>query len=1831
MAGWLEQIEGGAAPTRAPESATVVTPQPEIAPTPSAGWLPAIERPDPSLSVENALGVKPEAALKARQQSEALGLPLEAVEADPELIEREVTRQQTLGWLADAPATSRAFEADPQLAREASDSVEKLSRFEQAIGNFFSTGGVNELGSLTELKARAAQNIIGDVVQLGGNVVAGVGDLLSVGARSLARAADQLGLDGIADAARSYAQLDAMQSAGEGVIDFGGLVLPDERTFGDEAVGATAALSAQLVAAIYLGPAAAGFFMGAAEAHGEAEKAEEAGAAGTAEADLSILVAAATAAGLERAQAVMMLDRIPQNVRSRFGRILAGMTTEGVQEVAENVIKNFTAIALYDESRAVVGEEDIREGGLAAIAAGFISAVIPGRQALSSRDRMAEAQKEIAGSPLAERDPATAARLAADVLKENDVSIRIPVAKLDELAAGDETLYQNLGVTEAELTAARERDGDVRISEDAFAREFMLDPERFESVADFVKYGDAEMNADEAQRISEETTVEAPAQEVLEPEKPKRPQTLASVDGVSVFQMTPEELEVAAERAKEQDKTALARAFGSEEIAADFIRLDRAMNSSNEARAEKATKEFEEKFGDLTPEQERAAYGIGETAISPDGLAELAREAHNLAASEPAEIIRDMAFSMRRISPDKIKAILRDGEGGNETDFVHAYKVLNGIRVLRETGQSQDSINEGIINAMRDVGFSEADALEVLSAYLNSEKPAAATPEAPALPAPSEPAQDGQGAPVAAKTAPDAIAVAEEQLGLQALFTTAAEAGLTASEYQAYLATKARAGDAARKKAEEKVLKRQQQEASAEWQAERAKVEEEMRESVSQEPVYNALNAIQAERIDREALVEIIGKDALDKLPKQGGRAIFAPKREKGIHPEALAERFGFEGADIMLFAMMDAKPFDERVAEAVEAEMTRRHGSLNDQRQQIEDAIEALHNEDAADALAYELAVLQQAKKAKALKASTFQAAAKQGMLAIPVGDIDAKRFLTAERKKAKEAGQLLRGGKKDPATKKAKGTDRAGAVRAKYQQLLNFQYAREAYAVRRQIDKDLRLLKRFQNPNKKHPTIAAEFVDQIRGIVGRYDLSERRTQKPGGAIPYRSLSYGEFREMAAKVRQLRQQGTNQRQLFMEGKRVEFALAKLDMLESVDRLPDLAREERKRVEQNPRAFDRARRFGAGLQASVAKVELFLQKLDGAVIGPWHRAIFKPIVDAQTADLDMKKAVLKPMIKGLRVMPKAVRRKHRQSFYIPALDRTFRGSEILAMALNVGNVSNYTKMIEGSKKDNGARPWSPDGIEQALAKLGPEEAQWVQSVWDAFETLRPAVEQVYRDENGSTPARIEPRSVTIGGVTLKGGYFPMMYDPDRAPSEARESTLDLLKNEFFVGSVFSGMTQNRIESFSAPVLLDLEALPGALEAAMHFVTHYEAVKNVRKVLTDKELGQAVTNKLGLEYHKELNRWLEAVATKASDRSHDNKQINAVAQYFRTSMTAAILGASYTTLASQVLGLSTTVSVLGRNPDGSSSRTKAAGWLAGAYADYIFHPAETQRTVFELSGEMRHRFGNADRDVRQSMAFIAGRKSTVGRGWAAIQQASLATIAGMQLYAVDLPTWKAAFNKSLAEGSTESEAVLFADAILRTSQASGQVKDLSAIQRQKGVMQLMTMFSTFTMLHYNLQVQTLGDVKRRPIKNLPAAVAGMFWLVAIPAVIDAFMRAEGPGDDEEASEEWWALRIARFSFGSVPVIGNPAMSLLEGYDANILKLEALGQKFTSALSSAANMFEEDEELELSDVRKVLEAVGYTAGLGGTAQIVRTLKAIEDEDAGPYSFFVGPKND
>jgi hypothetical protein len=551
--------------------------------------------------------------------------------------------------------------------------------------------------------------------------------------------------------------------------------------------------------------------------------------------------------------------------------------------------------------------------------------------------------------------------------------------------------------------------------------------------------------------------------------------------------------------------------------------------------------------------------------------------------------------------------------------------------------------------------------------------------------------------------------------------------------------------------------------------------------------------------------------------------------------------------------------------------------------------------------------------------------------------------------------------------------------------------------------------------------------------------------------------------------------------------------------------------------------------------------------------------------------------------------------------------------QLIATALNMGNEGNIQRLTDGYG-------WNEQSIREALNReLTASEWQFVQKVWDIFESLWPEISQLERRINGIEPDKVEARPVETPHGTFRGGYYPAIYDAtrdyDSEKNKAREG--DKFGANYTRATTRASASKERSEKVSRPILLQMGVINRHLGEVIHDITHREAVMQADKFLSSKRVMKAVDETLGPEMRKQFQPWLKFVANSWAMERAGNEGIGKFINRARTNTTVVGMGWRVSTILTQIAGYSNSFEYVG------------AQWVSAAIIQTTAHPIDTFNFVMAKSGEVRNRMDTLDRDIRLTISQMAGNHTPIANA-----RRFMFHGIGYADRMVVVPTWIGAYSKALSTGATDADAIYEADKAVRKSQGAGSPKDLAAIQRGTGkwgeLLRISTMFYSYMSAYYQRQ-RTLGRdigtaVREGDIRATPRLVARAWWLVVVPPLLSEILAGRGPDDDEDWG--WWsAKRIITNTLGPIPFardLANPLWDALSGgkpFDYQLSPLQSAGQSFVVVGKDVGKTVQGKPTKHA--VKDTLLAAGYATGLvpGQLASATQFLVDVGNGDQDP----------
>ncbi|MGE4443326.1 MAG: hypothetical protein AB7D27_17860, partial [Desulfomicrobium sp.] len=494
--------------------------------------------------------------------------------------------------------------------------------------------------------------------------------------------------------------------------------------------------------------------------------------------------------------------------------------------------------------------------------------------------------------------------------------------------------------------------------------------------------------------------------------------------------------------------------------------------------------------------------------------------------------------------------------------------------------------------------------------------------------------------------------------------------------------------------------------------------------------------------LDRDAFIEMFGEEAAKGLPS-------GVLRKDGLDPEIWAYDNGYDSPDAAVNALWSWRSPKDLAAEAVEQREIEHRSQFRAEDFLVETdeyaaALEILSNYIQNGGPMVAQAQLEQRLQGKtgsrrSIARQAFRAYAKQVMGASSVADaLRQDRYLSALRRaQDAERRAILR-------------KDWAAAAKAGEQARFNLEMAGISGRMRQEVERGRRLVARTSRqknlnsePSRLVNEIARRFgliapaqgetleqsVDRYRSQwdtpVSLEDWTAAVSQEgydawfepfvlDGRTQDYRKLSVDQFREVVDSVKQIKTVEHQRRTILTAAGRVALEQAEKE-------LTDRALSTHK--EKAPNQFKKTPVKDAfkGLLAIHTKMEALFSAMDGEdARGPWWTYMFRPLAEAESAkakrmgqERDNLRTVFKQRFPSMKAMSQWAHKK----FRIPEINDTLTGEQLHAIGLNMGNAYNREALKEGFG-------WNDQQLAAVLSKLGKEDWDFIQSVWDYIDTFR---------------------------------------------------------------------------------------------------------------------------------------------------------------------------------------------------------------------------------------------------------------------------------------------------------------------------------------------------------------------------------------------------------------------------------------------------------------------------------------------------------------------------
>ncbi len=606
--------------------------------------------------------------------------------------------------------------------------------------------------------------------------------------------------------------------------------------------------------------------------------------------------------------------------------------------------------------------------------------------------------------------------------------------------------------------------------------------------------------------------------------------------------------------------------------------------------------------------------------------------------------------------------------------------------------------------------------------------------------------------------------------------------------------------------------------------------------------------------------------------------------------------------------------------------------------------------------------------------------------------------------------------------------------------------------------------------------------------------------------------------------------------------------------------------------------------------------------------GDWMQLVYEPINQGANKELTMRQEACKVFSKIYNMYSLEEWQSMRSDrVFTIGLTTNFTREQLICMALNWGNKEGRKRVLSTINKSakNEADVIDEYTMQSVLeSSLTDKDWNFIEAVWTQLDSYWAERNKVQENLYGQGLGKVQALPFNINGRQVKGGYYPIVYDPKLSIRASDLAADDIVKQALSGSSTFGigmGSTKSRVSEVKGQQLaLRLDVWPQAVTEAIHHIAMREAATDVYKLITHPAVQQAVQQKYGMETYNMIRQWSKDV-WKTDVQKADI--INRTLEQMRKNSAFAVMAMRTGTALLNVLNVFPMMHQIGRMNTLKAITSFGLGFYKGTDTY-----ARNRQFVFDKSPMMRDRMNTIDRDMQQDMKLEVGQDTSLIREKATHAKEKFNRFGYWFITETDLmfsmALWKHGYDESMRKqieaGMTdvkqmEQNAISDADTNVRAVFGSGQVKDQVAMQRKNTLVGQLTPFYSYSSTVLNALIKAGYRVKDHG-DYMALINATLYWVV-LQTLAETIYRSAVAGelDDPDKMLRRLGITTVRNVDQGLPVVRDALEGVMNhfllGSDQNNSPLAITAiDELVKAAQAAGN-----EKKDFTDVGRSLSRV------------------------------------
>lgn len=460
--------------------------------------------------------------------------------------------------------------------------------------------------------------------------------------------------------------------------------------------------------------------------------------------------------------------------------------------------------------------------------------------------------------------------------------------------------------------------------------------------------------------------------------------------------------------------------------------------------------------------------------------------------------------------------------------------------------------------------------------------------------------------------------------------------------------------------------------------------------------------------------------------------------------------------------------------------------------------------------------------------------------------------------------------------------------------------------------------------------------------------------------------------------------------------------------------------------------------------------------------GPAHNFIYRILKNAENNKLERIEKMRTQVneLLGKYYTPEEFSKLGERREYHSEIDTHLSREELLSLVANWGTESNRDRVLN-SRIAPGVRI-TEQQVQLLINKLSKKEMDFLQGVWDHFETYWPESVELQMRIEGVEPKKVKAAPIQTPHGEYRGGYYPIAYDP--AKSIEALKTAEQKSAEYKSVSVARGQTeQGRLKERQAYVdrqlKLKLGTMFDSLEDTIHDLSYRDALIDVNSFIRQKEVYGAITDVIGIDGFRAIEKAIDHVAAGSTD---DFSGLDRFVTWMKNKVTPVVLGFRIVGSVADVVGNL-----------GNAGKQVGAIHVPGMIRDFVTNRSENVKFVEDASAFMRHRAEFIEKDIPAIKSKWENGPNgipVVGKAidWARTHTYLLQVKADE---AISYPLWMQIYRENVGKYGHE-KAVHMADESIVRGFGSGSAIDQVGVQRYTGIKSVASSFYSWQSMMFN---------------------------------------------------------------------------------------------------------------------------------------------------------------